>query len=251
MDTQDKPVALVTGANKGIGLQIAQDLAAHGFSVLVGSRNLEHGETAARSAGADAHALQLDVTSQDSIDAAAERIRNDLGRLDVLVNNAGISHAGKPGRPLQEIAESGRLSVASLDEVRAVWGTNVFGVIAVTQAMLPLLRKAPAGRIVNVASSGGSLTLNSDPTNPHRSMFGAYSSSKAALNAITVAFAADLESAGIKVNSACPGVTATDLNSFQGTRTVQQAAREPVRLALLDANGPTGTFSNEDGALPR
>src|SRR4029077_4602337 len=154
------------------------------------------------------------------------------------------------GRSLPEVAESGRLSIVSLDQVRAVFETNVFGVIAVTQAMLPLLREAPAARIVNVSSSSGSLTLNSDPANPHRSMFGTYSSSKTALNAITVAFAADLESAGIKVNAACPGFTSTDLNNFAGTRTVEQAAREPVRLALLDANGPTGTFSNEDGPVP-
>src|SRR5258708_1643852 len=164
---QDNPVALVTGANKGIGLQIAKDLAARGFTVLVGSRNLERGETAAKSVGADARALQLDVTNQASIAAAAERIRNELGRLDVLVNNAAISHAGEPGRPLQEIAKSGRPSVASLDEVRAVFETNVFGVIAVTQAMLPLLGEAPAGRIVNVSSSSRSLTLNPDPTHPH------------------------------------------------------------------------------------
>ena len=219
--------------------------------MLVGSRNVEHGEIAANSVGADAHALQLDVTNQASIGAAAERIRNEFGRLDVLVNNAGISHAGKPGRSLQEMAKSGCLSVASLDEVRAVFETNVFGVIAVTQAMLPLLREAPAARIVNVSSTSGSLTWNSDPANPHRKMFGTYSSSKTALNAITLAFAADLESTRIKVNAACPGFTATDLNNFQGTRAVQQAAREPVRLALLDANGPTGTFSNEDGPLPR
>jgi len=108
--------------------------------------------------------------------------------------------------------------------------------------------RAPAGRVVNVSSGGGSLTLNADPKNPHRSMFGTYSSSKTALNAITLGFASALESTGIKVNAAYPGFTATDLNNFQGTRTVQQAAREP--LALLDANGPTGSFSNEDGPLP-
>jgi NAD(P)-dependent dehydrogenase (short-subunit alcohol dehydrogenase family) len=137
---QDKPVAL-SWANKGIGLQIAKDLAAHGFTVLVGSRNLKHGETAAKSVGVDTRALQLDVTNQASIAAAAERIRNELGRLDVLVNNAAISHAGRPGRSLEQIAKSGRATVASLDEVRAVFETNVFGVIAVTQAMLPLLRE--------------------------------------------------------------------------------------------------------------
>jgi NAD(P)-dependent dehydrogenase (short-subunit alcohol dehydrogenase family) len=130
---QDKPVALVTGANKGIGLQIAKDLAAHGFTVLVDSRNLKHGETAAKSVGTDAHALQLDVTKRDSIAAAAERIRDEFGRLDVLVNNAGISHVGNPGRSLEEMVKTGRASVASLDDVRAVFETNVFGVIAVTQ----------------------------------------------------------------------------------------------------------------------
>lgn len=250
---QDKPVALITGANKGIGLQIAKDLAAHSFTVLVGSRNLDYGESAAKSVGPDAHAIQLDVTAQASISAAAEHIRKEFGRLDVLVNNAAISHAVelKPNWNLEDAAKLGRASVVSVDEVRTVFETNVFGVIAVTQAMLPLLREAPAARIVNVSSSAGSLKLNADPNHPYRTLFGpSYSASKTALNAITLAFAIELESTPIKVNAVCPGFTATDLNNFAGTRTVEQAAREPVRLALLDANGTTGTFSNEDGPLP-
>jgi NAD(P)-dependent dehydrogenase (short-subunit alcohol dehydrogenase family) len=246
----DRPVALVTGANKGIGLQIAKDLAAHGFTALVGSRNLENGEAAAKSIGAAAHAVQLDVTDQASIAAAAERIRNEFGRLDVLVNNAAISHTGKPGTTLEELMKSNRASVASLDEVRAVYETNVFGVLAVTQAVLPLLREAPAGRIVNVSSGVGSLTLNSDPTFPYRAGFGVgYAASKTALNAITLSFAIELESTNIKVNAVSPGFTATALNNFEGTDTVEQGARNPVRVAL-EENGPTGTFTGPDGPLP-
>jgi NAD(P)-dependent dehydrogenase (short-subunit alcohol dehydrogenase family) len=250
---QDQPVALVTGANKGIGLQIAKDLAAHGFTVLVGSRDLERGGAAARDIDGDAHAIQLDVTDQASIQAAAKRIRDEFGRLDVLVNNAGISHAVEfePGWNLEDAIELGRASVVPLDEVRAVFETNVFGVIAVTQAMLPLLREAPAARIVNVSSTAGSMTLNADPDHPSRALFGpSYSGSKAALNAITLAFAIELESTSIKVNAACPGFTGTDLNNFAGTRSVAEGAREPVRLALLGKDGPTGTFSNEAGPLP-
>ena len=247
---EDKRVALVTGANKGIGLQIAKDLAAHGFTALVGSRNLENGEAAAKSIGAAAHAVQLDVTDQASIAAAAARIRNEFGRLDVLVNNAAISHAGKPGRSLEELMKSNRASVASLDEVRSVFETNVFGVLAVTQAVLPLLREAPTGRIVNVSSGVGSLTLNSDPTFPYRAGFGVgYAASKTALNAITLSFAIELESTNIKVNAVSPGFTATALNNFEGTDTVEQGARNPVRVAL-EENGPTGTFTGPDGPLP-
>lgn len=252
MSIHDKPVALITGANQGIGLQIARDLAAHGFTTLVGSRNAAKGEDAARSVEGDARAVQMDVTDQASIDAAAKRIGSELGRLDVLVNNAGIAHAGPQVRSLAKIVRTGRASVASLDEVRAIFETNVFGVIAVTQAMLPLLREAPAARIVNVSSGRASLTLASDPRESRRrEMFGVtYSASKAALNAVTVAFALDLASSGIKVNAAAPGFTVTAMNNFEGRRTVEEAAREPVRLALLGPDGPTGTFSDDNGAIP-
>ncbi|HEU4325564.1 MAG TPA: SDR family NAD(P)-dependent oxidoreductase [Roseiflexaceae bacterium] len=249
----DKPVALITGANQGIGLQIAKDLAAHGFTVLVGSRNLKRGKAAAKTIDGDARALQLDVTDQASIAAAEERIRKELGRLDVLVNNAAISHTGRlSGETVEEYAEATRPSNVSLDEVRAVWETNVFGALAVYQAMLPLLREAPQARIVNVSSGAGSLTMNAAPANSHRSIFGpAYPASKTALNAITLAMAIELESTGIKVNAAAPGFTKTNLNNYQGVESVEEGAREAVRLALLGSDGPTGTFSHATlGQLP-
>ncbi len=246
---QNTPVALVTGANQGVGLQVAKELAAHGLTVLVGSRNLENGEAAAKEVGPDAHALQLDVTDQASVAAAAERIRTEFGRLDVLMNNAGISFAPRQAGKFPEAVAGNLLTEVPLEDVRTVFETNVFGVIAVTQAMLPLLREAPAGRIVITASSGGSLTLNSDPANDHRSMFGNYSVSKAAAHAVMLAFALALESTNIKVNAACPGFTSTALNGFRGTRSVEEGAREPVRLALIGEDGPTGTFSDEDGPV--
>src|SRR6267154_1911471 len=182
---QDKRVALVTGANQGIGLQIAKDLVAHGFTVLVGSRDFAKGQTAAKSIGADAHAVQLDVTDLKSIAAAAKRIGKEFGRLDVLIQNAAISNTSKrPGQSVEEYSKTTRPSNVSLDEMRAVWDTNVFGVLAVYQAMLPLLREAPAARIVNVSSGVGSLTRNADPASPYRQIFlPGYSASKTALNA--------------------------------------------------------------------
>ncbi|AXF25816.1 dehydrogenase [Burkholderia pyrrocinia] len=245
------PVALVTGANKGIGLQIAKDLASKGFKVLVGARKLDRGVVAARSVGAEAQAIHLDVTDRASIAAAAKQIGDTLGRLDVLVNNAGISNPARPGSSLEEVVQLGRLSRIAADDLRIVFETNVFGVVAVTQAMLPLLLKSPAGRIVNISSATGSLALKEDPSNPFRNQVGVYHASKTALNAITQAFAIELEGTGIKVNAACPGFTATDLSNFaEGAGSVEDAAREPVRLALLDANGPTGTFSNADARIP-
>ncbi|AMR29780.1 dehydrogenase [Hymenobacter psoromatis] len=252
MTRSNKPVALVTGANQGIGLQIAKELVGHGFTVLVGSRNFERGEAAAQEIGAAAIALQLDVTDGASIAAAAARIRRELGRLDVLVQNAAISNTRKGDLSLQEYAQISLPSNASLEEVRAVWETNVFGVLAVYQAMLPLLREAPAGRIVNVSSGAGSLASNADPAFPYRGFFGpVYPASKTALNAMTLAMAIELESTTIKVNAVSPGFTKTALNGYEGTETVEQGAAEAVRMALLGPDGPTGTFTHATlGTLP-
>ncbi len=245
----EKRVALVTGANQGIGLQIARELADHGLTVLVGSRDLDRGEVAARDIGAGAHAIRLDVTDAASIAAAAERIRSEFGRLDVLMNNAGISRPSSD-QPFEQAMKTNLLTDAPVEAVRTLFETNVFGVIAVTQALLPLLREAPAGRIVITGSSGGSLALNSNPANPHRRLFGNYSVSKTAAHAVMLAFALALQDTRIKVNAACPGFTSTALNNFNGTRSLEEGAREPVRLALIGDDGPTGTFSDENGIVP-
>jgi NAD(P)-dependent dehydrogenase (short-subunit alcohol dehydrogenase family) len=241
---QDNRVALVTGANQGVGLQVAKELTANGLTVLVGSRNFERGEAAAKEAGPGAVALQLDVTDGDSIAAAAERIRHEIGRLDLLVNNAGISKTAQGGLR--------HPSNASLDEIRAVWEVNVFGVVAVYQAMLPLLRESSDARIVNVSSGVGSLTTNADPAFPFHAMFGpVYPASKAALNAMTLAMMVELESTGIKVNLVSPAFTKTNLNGYAGTESVEDGSREVVRIALLGPDGPTGTFTRwENTTIP-
>jgi NAD(P)-dependent dehydrogenase (short-subunit alcohol dehydrogenase family) len=249
---QENRVALVTGANQGVGLQVAKELVAAGLTVLVGSRDFERGEAAAKDIGPGAIALQLDVTDGASIAAAAERIREEPGRLDLLVNNAGISKTTERRLGSPEYAASSQASNASLDEIRTVWETNVFGVVAVYQAMLPLLRESPDARIVNVSSGVGSLTANADPASSYHAMFGPiYPASKAALNAMTLAMMVELESTGIKVNLVSPGFTKTNLNGFAGTESVEDGSREVVRVALLGPDGPTGTFTRwENVTIP-
>ena len=168
----DKRIAPVTGANQGVGLQVAKELVANGVTVMVGSRNFERGEAAAREIRAGAIALRLDVTDRVWIAGAAERIRKEFGRLDLLVQNAAISKTRKGSLPIQKYFKISRASNASLDEVRAVWETNAFGVLAIYQAMLPLLRESSDARIVNVSSGVGSPTENANPAHPYHPMFG-------------------------------------------------------------------------------
>lgn len=238
-----KKIALVTGANKGIGFEIAQQLAEHGVQVLLGARNERRGREAAESisrGGSTVHPLLLDVTDVRTISDAVSLIDRRHGHLDILVNNAGIS-GSFTGEPSQ----------ATADDLREVYETNVFGVVEVTNAMLPLLRRAPAARIVNVSGHGASLSLITDPASPfaHVNMI-AYQSSKTALNAITVAYSKELKDTPIKVNVALPGYVATDINNHRGTRTPAQGAVIAVRLALLDAHGPNGATLAEDGTVP-
>lgn len=236
-------IALVTGANKGIGQETARQLGERGAVVLVGARDEVRGKQASAvlaDRGITAVPLRVDVCDAACVAEAAAFIERRYGRLDILVNNAGI--AGRfTGAPSQ----------AAAGDLREVYETNVFGVVTVTNAMLPLLRRSPAGRIVNMSSHLGSLALNADPASPmaHVNML-AYQSSKTALNALTLAYAKELRDTPIKVNAAHPGVVATDINGHRGQRTPAQGAVIAVRLALLDAAGPTGASLSEDGPVP-
>lgn len=241
--TSNGKVALVTGANKGIGREIARQLAKQGMTVFIGARDAERGkqaETELKTEGLDIRFVQLDVASESSAKTAAATIEKATGHLDALVNNAGVFIEG-PTPP----------SAVSLDLVRKTYDTNVFGVIIVTQAMLPLLRKSEAGRIVNLSSGLGSLTQHTDPKWEFAgfNVLG-YNTSKSAVNAVTVAFANELKNTKIKVNAADPGYVATDLNANRGPRTVEQGSRAAVRLATLPDDGPTAGYFNEDGRVP-
>ncbi|HEY5820524.1 MAG TPA: SDR family oxidoreductase [Propionibacteriaceae bacterium] len=237
-------VALVTGANKGIGYEIAAGLGGLGWAVGVGARDDGRREAAVaqlRSAGVDAFGVPLDVTDDASVTAAAALIEDRFGRLDVLVNNAGVT-GGMPQEP----------TLVSPEQVRAVVETNVIGVIRLINAVLPLLRRSSAPRIVNMSSGVGSLarqTSTSDPgaTGP---ISGAYSPSKTFLNAVTVQYAKELQDTNILINLACPGFVATDLNGFRGVRTPQQGAAIAIRLATLPDDGPTGGYFEDAGVIP-
>lgn len=229
-------VALVTGANKGIGYETVRLLGAMGWTVLVGARDKERGRAAERDlrdGGADAHLLPLDVTDQASVLRAAELVADRHEHLDVLVNNAAIARRDGSGRP----------SETTVTTLREVYETNVFGVVAVTNAFLPLLLAAPAARIVNVSSEAGSITSMTDPDHPLWPMTSiTYPSSKTALNMITAMYAKELRGTPVLVNAANPGYCATDLNRHSGFRTAEEGARISVHLATLPPDGPSGVL---------
>ncbi|MFD0800507.1 SDR family NAD(P)-dependent oxidoreductase [Streptomonospora algeriensis] len=241
-------IALVTGANRGMGKQVAKELAADGATVFVGSRDRDRGQRAAAEIGDGATALQLDVTRPASIASAAERIRADAGRLDLLVNNAAIATTRTDFGGMAELIAVSKASRAPLEEVRAVWEVNAFGALAVYQAMLPLLRDSADARIVNVTSALGSLTTMADTATAYHSAFEpVYAASKTALNAVTLSMMTELEATHIKVNLVSPGFANTALVNFEGTESVEDAAREVLRIARLGPDGPTGTFTCWDG----
>lgn len=242
--TNAKKIALVTGGNKGIGLEISRNLGKAGCAVFLGARDRERGQHAVRqlqqSGLNDIHFIEIDVTKQQTIAAAAQLIESQYGRLDILLNNAGVNLRG-----------DGLPGAADVGVVEKIFDTNFFGALRVAQTMLPLLRKSPAGRIVNISSGLGSLTFNSDPSwNGYNVKYIGYNASKAALNMLTVHLAYELHDTNIKVNSANPGYTKTDLNNHQGTQPVEVGAIEATRLALLDDSGPTGGSSSKDGPDP-
>ena len=247
----DAAVALVTGANKGIGYAVAQRLGGLGMTVLIAARDPRRGEVAAaalRAAGCDAHPIRLDVTAPATIRAASALVADRFGRLDVLVNNAGISE--RPGGRGRQTP-----GAADLGVVRAVFETNFFGVIMVTDALLPLLRRSPAARIVNISSGTASLHHMTDPAHYMSKLpaAAAYPVSKTALNALTVQYAKALASDHILVNAVAPGACATDFTKglpYRVTRTAAQGAEIAVCLATTGPDGPTGGFFDDDGPVP-
>ena len=240
----EQKIALITGANKGLGFETARQLGRQNIKVLVGARDETRGREAAeklRAEGFAAEFILLNVSDAQTHEAAAKYVEENYGKLDILVNNAGIVLENLSGTP----------SNVSLETLRKTFDTNFFGLIAVTKTFLPLIKKSDGGRIVNVSSGLGSLAQNSDANWDYKDVKPlAYNSSKTALNAFTVILAHELKDANIKVNSADPGYTATDLNGNQGTKTVEEGASVITELATLDESGATGGFFNDQGVMP-
>jgi NAD(P)-dependent dehydrogenase (short-subunit alcohol dehydrogenase family) len=236
-------IVLITGANKGIGFEVARQLGKQRCTVLIGARDAKLGQEAAAKLskeGIDARFVDLDVTRRETIESARALIEKEFGRLDILINNAGINAPG-----------DGPPSKVDLDAVNRVLQTNFVGALAVAQAMLPLIRKSAAGRIINVSSELGSITGHSDPNWKFAPVkFIAYCASKAAMNMMSVQLAYELRDTNIKVNSVNPGYTATDLNNNQGPQTIEEGSAEIIRVALSGDDGPTGQFLETGGSLP-
>jgi NAD(P)-dependent dehydrogenase (short-subunit alcohol dehydrogenase family) len=236
-------IVLITGANKGIGLETGRQLALTGMTVLLGSRDIGRGKAAVeklRHLGVSVEAIELDVTDPKTIQAAARDISTRFGRLDILVNNAAIVLDDQSKMPSDQ----------SLDVWRKTFETNLFGMIAVTQAFLPLLLKSAAGRIVNLSSGLASATIHADPKGGLPKNIAAYSVSKTAVNAWTIHLAAELKDRGIKVNAGDPGWVKTDLGGPNAPLEVEAGARTSVHLATLDAEGPTGGFYKTSNSIP-
>jgi len=232
--------ALVTGANKSIGFEVARQLAQKGIYVYLGSRNLENGVAAVNKLLAEGlsnvEAIQLDITDDESVKNARTEIGKKTKTLDILVNNAGI-YGGYPQGALD----------TTIDQFKAAYDANVYGVVRVIQAFIDLLKKSSEPRIVNVSSSQGSITLHSDPSYRYYDYKGAvYLSSKSAMNMYTVVLAYELKESNFKINAVCPGYTKTDFNGHRGTGTLEVAGKRIIKYALIDKDGPTGKFFSEE-----
>lgn len=245
--SESKRTALVTGANKGIGIEVARQLAERGFIVWLGCRDEARGVAAAKalSSAGDVRFVRLDVTSEESVNAAAKRLREATGALDVLVNNAGVLFLDEDGPP----------RARPLGVIERTFDVNFYGPVRVTQAFLPLLQDAKEGRIVNVSSTMGSLTTLMDEKGPNAALLKqypnfAYASSKTALNAFTAWLAVELEGSSIKVNAVCPGYNATDMNGNAGTLHPSEGAKVVVGAATVGSDGPSGAFLDANGPLP-
>jgi len=241
----ERKIALITGANKGIGLETARQLARQNIIVLLGARDLKKGEAAAkqlRDKDFEAHAIQIDVDDTESIGKAAAQVERDYGRLDILINNAGVM--------LDD--SKNKVSEQSLEIWRQTFDTNLFGLIATTQAFLPLLRKSKAGRIVNLSSILGSITYHATPGSPTYDfkVAPAYDVSKAAVNAYTVHLAYELKDSKIKVNAAHPGWVKTDMGGEGANMEIIDGAKTSVALATIDENGPNGAYLHMGQLLP-